>query len=94
MTDNRYDMDPLSGERVEVDGTYRNEWGREVELSRGQAFPADPALGTTEWKLIEYDFENHHDGRTDPRLVPKKDEIERERGQITHPRRHFERKDR
>lgn len=29
------------------------------------------AKGSTEWKLSEYDFENHHQGRTDERLVPK-----------------------
>lgn len=87
-------MEPISGERVEVDGTYKNEWGAEVELERGTVFPADPILGTTEWQLIEYRFEDHHDGRTDPRLIPKKDQIEKERGKITHPRRHYARKDR
>lgn len=94
MSDERYEMDPISGEHVEVDGTYKNEWGREVELNRGDVFPADPMLGTTGWRLIEYSFENHHDGRTDPRLVPKKDEIEAERGKINHPRRHLKRQDR
>jgi hypothetical protein len=80
-------MNPMSGEHVEIDGVYKNEWGREEEMARGDVFPADPILGDTEWQLIEYNFENHHDGRTDPRLVPQKDSEEQELGKITHPRR-------
>ena len=94
MSEEDQSMEPMSGERVEVDGTYKNEWGREEELERGGTFPADPMLGTTEWELVSYDFDNHHEGRTDPRLVPKKDEIEAKQGKITHPRRHIERADR
>jgi len=94
MSEEHQRMEPMSGERVEVDGTYENEWGREEELERGSIFPADPMLGTTEWELVAYDFDNHHEGRTDPRLVPKKDEIEAQQGKITHPRRHIVRKDR
>jgi len=48
------EMEPMSGEPVEVDGTYKNEWGREAELKRGDVFPADPTLGTTEWELVEF----------------------------------------
>ncbi|WP_123043864.1 transposase [Cohnella candidum] len=87
-------MLPLSGEKIEVDGVYKNEWGRELELERGNVFPADPVLGTTEWELVEFSFDNHHEGETDPRLYPKKDEIEKQQGKITHPRRHFNRQDR
>ena len=65
------DMHPVSREEVEVDGVYTNEWGREEHLKRGEAFPSDPILGTTEWRLTEYDLENHHDGRTDERLIVK-----------------------
>ncbi len=93
MSDKSCEMDPISGEHVEVDGTYQNEWGREEDLNRGDVFPADPMLGTTGWRLIEYSFENHHDGRTDPRLVPKSGEVEEARGKIKHPRRHIVRED-
>ncbi|ANY73108.1 transposase [Paenibacillus ihbetae] len=66
------DLPPISRDEVEVDGIYTNEWGREEYLKRGETFPFDPQNGSTEWKLSEYDFENHHQGRTDERLVPKK----------------------
>lgn len=64
-------MLPISREEVEVDGVYTNEWGREENLKRGEDFPTDPIMGSTEWKLTEFDFENHHDGRTDERLIVK-----------------------
>lgn len=83
-------MDPLSGEHVEVDGVYKNEWGREQEMKRGDVFPADPMLGTTEWQLAELSFDNHHEGETDPRLVPKKNDIDK-LGKIDHPRRQMDR---
>jgi len=83
-------MEPLSGEHVEVDGVYKNEWGREQEMKRGDVFPADPMLGTTEWQLAELSFDNHHEGETDPRLVPKKNDIDK-LGKIDHPRRQMDR---
>ncbi|ACX63031.1 transposase [Paenibacillus lautus] len=64
-------LHPISREGVDVDGTYTNEWGREEYLKRGEEFPFDPQMGSTEWRLAEYDFDNHHQGRTDERLVPK-----------------------
>ncbi len=79
-------MLPVSREEVEVDGVYTNEWGREEVLHRGQDFPADPMLGTTEWQLSEFIYDNHHEGRTDPRLVPKENDTDKI-GKITHPRR-------
>lgn len=94
MSEKHHRMPPMTGEHVEVDGTYANEWGREEKLDRGDSFPADPMLGTTEWEMVAYDYDNHHEGRTDPRLVPKSDEIEKLQGKITHPRRHIVRKDR
>lgn len=45
-------MDPVSGEPVETDGIYENEWGREQRFNRGEIFAADPQLGTTTWKLV------------------------------------------
>lgn len=45
-------MDPMSGEPVETDGIYENEWGREQRFNRGEIFAADPQLGTTTWKLV------------------------------------------
>ncbi|MBJ6360453.1 transposase [Paenibacillus sp. GCM10012307] len=89
---NHYDMEPVTGEKVKVDGVYENEAGREEELNRGETFPADLILGSTEWKLTQYSFDNHHDGETDPRLVPKKDSEKEIK--ITHPRRHLIRGDR
>ncbi|THF78004.1 transposase [Cohnella fermenti] len=85
-----HSMPPVSGERVETDGVYKNEWGREEELERGTTFPADPMLGETEWELAEMSFDNHHEGRTDPRLVPKKNDIDKQ-GKIDHPRRQMDR---
>ncbi|TVY01317.1 transposase [Cohnella terricola] len=83
-------MDPMSGEKVEVDGIYENEAGQETELKRGDHFPSDLILGKTEWALTEFSFDNHHDGRTDPRLVPKEDDIDKQ-GKIDHPRRQMAR---
>ncbi|MBW5445458.1 transposase [Cohnella sp. CFH 77786] len=94
MSEKKQRMLPLSGEMIEVDGVYKNEWGRELELQRGNVFPADPVLGTTEWELVEFSFDNHHEGETDPRLVPQSDKIEALKGKITHPRRHYNRQDR
>ncbi|MBO7748286.1 transposase [Paenibacillus sp. MWE-103] len=82
-----FEMEPVSGEPVEVDGVYKNEWGREEKLSRGDIFPADPQLGTTEWELTQLDFENHHEGKTDVRLVAKKETSSLE-AHLQHPRRH------
>lgn len=73
MSDKHNEMHPITHEEVEVDGVYTNEWGREEHLKRGEAFPADPILGSTEWRLTELEFENHHDGRTDERLIVKKE---------------------
>ncbi|WP_458461846.1 transposase [Paenibacillus sp.] len=83
------DMLPLSHEKVEVDGVYINEAGREEHLHRGQHFPADPVLGKSEWKLTEYAFDNHHEGRTDERLVPKEDDTDK-KDKIDSPRRQFQ----
>ncbi|MNW25833.1 hypothetical protein D3C74_25870 [compost metagenome] len=87
------DMLPLSGDQVEVDGVYTDEDGHEQHLKRGQHFPSDLVLGSSEWQMTEYSFDNHHEGRTDPRLVPKEDDVDKQ-GKITHPRRHMERGDR
>nr|WP_239616129.1 transposase [Cohnella mopanensis] len=83
-------MEPMSGEKVEVDGVYENEAGQEVTLKRGDTFPADLILGETEWTQTEFSFDNHHEGRTDPRLVPKEDDIDKQ-GKIDHPRRQMAR---
>lgn len=83
-------MDPMSGEKVEVDGVYENESGQETKLSRGDVFPSDVILGQTEWTLTEFAFDNHHEGRTDPRLVPKEDDVDKQ-GKILHPRRQMAR---
>ncbi|MBB6637346.1 transposase [Cohnella thailandensis] len=90
MSERDYSMPPISGEHVETDGVYKNEWGREEEFNRGESFPADPILGNTEWELVEMSFDNHHEGETDPRLTPKKDDIDKQ-GKIVHPRRQMDR---
>lgn len=46
------DMNPYSGERVETDGIYMTEWGREELLKRGDVFPSDVMMGDTEWKWV------------------------------------------
>ena len=74
MSKERDGMHPMSRESVEVDGVYANEWGREEVLHRGQTFPSDPQLGATEWELKQFIYDNHHEGRTDERLVPKTDD--------------------
>ncbi|MBB3130296.1 hypothetical protein FHS19_005001 [Paenibacillus rhizosphaerae] len=81
-------MLPISHDKVEVDGVYTNEAGREELLHRGDEFPADLILGSTEWKLTEFTFDNHHEGRTDPRLVPKENDTNK-REKIVGPRRQF-----
>ncbi|WP_028612731.1 hypothetical protein [Paenibacillus harenae] len=82
-----HEMNPMSGEPVEVRGVYSNELGREEKLDRGDVFPADPQIGTTEWELVELEFNNHHKGHTDPRLVPHDDDDDPE-AHMQHPRRH------
>ncbi|MFC4775963.1 transposase [Paenibacillus sp. GCM10023252] len=86
MSDDQHKMQPMSGEPVEVEGVYKDEWGHEMKLNRGRTFPADEQLGTTEWELIEYDINNHHDGETDPRLV--KDDGNHKIRPISKPKRH------
>ncbi|WP_201008991.1 transposase [Paenibacillus glycanilyticus] len=80
-------MEPMSGEHVEVSGVYKNEIGRVEKLERGDVFPADLQIGNTEWELVELDFDNHHEGRTDPRLISKDDDDDPE-AHMQHPRRH------
>ncbi|BBI31474.1 transposase [Cohnella abietis] len=87
---NKDRMDPVSGEKVEVDGVYKNEWGREQELKRGDKFPSDVMLGETEWSQTEMSFDNHHEGQTDPRLIPKENDADKQ-GKINHPRRQMDR---
>lgn len=88
MSDNKTErMEPISGEMVEADGVYANEWGRQEQLERGEQFPADPILGSTEWKQVELVFDNHHAGQTDPRLIPHDDDDDPE-AHMQHPRRH------
>lgn len=61
-------IDPMSGEPVELDGIYENEWGREIRLNRGDTFPADPQLGTTTWKLVGLSSDTHGGWSTDSRF--------------------------
>ncbi|CAG7650039.1 hypothetical protein ACFQI7_28670 [Paenibacillus allorhizosphaerae] len=54
-------MQPASGEEVETDGVYENEWGREETLKRGDEFPYDPVMGQTEWELVSLPLESQED---------------------------------
>jgi len=85
-------MLPISGENVDVDGIYKNDWGREEELMRGQVFPADPQLGTTAWELVRFTYDNHHMGETDIRLRHEKAEGQAGGGGES-PRKHIDRGD-
>ncbi|TVY10242.1 hypothetical protein [Paenibacillus cremeus] len=60
MAENK-DMRPVSGEEVETDGIYENEWGREETLKRGDEFPFDPVMGQTEWSLASLALESQED---------------------------------
>ncbi|MNE98281.1 hypothetical protein D3C80_1967790 [compost metagenome] len=72
MSSENYDMDPISREIVNIEGVYTDENGREAYLHKGEAFPADLILGTTEWKLTELAQVKHSDGETSRHLIPKK----------------------
>jgi hypothetical protein len=48
---NNNSMNPMTGDTVETDGIYANEYGQEVTLKRGDEFPADLILGRTAWEL-------------------------------------------
>ncbi|MBB3112676.1 hypothetical protein FHS18_004777 [Paenibacillus phyllosphaerae] len=85
-----FEMQPMSGEHVEVEGVYKDEWGREQKLQRGDTFPPNAMLGTTEWELVELDFGNHHEGKTDSRLVPKSDDQGSKNANLSGPRTHLD----
>jgi hypothetical protein len=46
-------MNPVSGDKVETDGVYEAEWGRQELLKQGDDFPSDVMMGDTEWKLVQ-----------------------------------------
>ncbi|MEF2967808.1 hypothetical protein V3851_18420 [Paenibacillus sp. M1] len=73
MSKEKKDMLPMSRDIVEVEGVYTDELGRENYLQKGEEFPADLVLGATEWKLTELADVKHATGRTNRKLVPKKD---------------------
>ncbi|WP_308637743.1 transposase [Paenibacillus silvisoli] len=91
--ENHFEMEPMSGEPVEVEGVYTNEWGREEKLKRGDVFPADPQMGSTEWELTQLAMDNHENGETDPRLYPQKKTTAHEE-HLQHPKRHKSQPDR
>lgn len=67
-------MDPVSGEEVETDGIYENEWGREETLKRGDEFPYDPMMGQTEWELVSLPLESQEEEmykNTKPNTKPR-----------------------
>lgn len=82
-------MNPITGEPVEVDGVYSNEWGREQYFRRGDVFDADPTLGTTAWELVRYEVDLTTSETEHPhmnRLVP-------EHSKQDSPRKHVDRGD-
>lgn len=71
------EMNPVSGEKVETDGIYQTEWGREELLKRGDPFPSDVMMGDTEWKLAglvpasrEDDIRAAHNAKNKQRFHP------------------------
>lgn len=67
-------MNPVSGEEVETDGIYENEWGREETLKRGDEFPFDPMMGQTEWELVSLPLESQEEEmykNTKPNTKPR-----------------------
>lgn len=44
----------ITGDKVIVTGTYRNEFGKKVRLDAGEAFPSCPREDkAVEWEMIE-----------------------------------------
>lgn len=44
----------ITGDRVIVTGTYRNEFGKTIKLDAGEAFPSCPREGkAVEWEMLE-----------------------------------------
>lgn len=83
-------MEPMSGEPVEVEGVYSNEWGREQLLRKGDVFPADPQLGTTAWELVRYTVDSIT-GETEHEHLNRADQ-NRQDGHSS-PRKHVDRGD-
>jgi hypothetical protein len=78
-------MNPLSGEPVEIDGVYSNEWGREQFFRRGDVFDADPMLGTTAWELVRFEVDRTTSETEHPhknRLVPEHSDLDSPRGHV------------
>lgn len=72
MSENK-NMNPMSGEKVEVDGVYANESGQESTFKRGDEFPSDLVLGKTTWELKgfslnEGEIDHRNIQNTPPRL--------------------------
>jgi hypothetical protein len=59
---NDKEMHPLSGDIVETDGVYRDNYGHEVELKAGEELPMDPQLGKMEYEMVAF---ASHDLRSD-----------------------------
>lgn len=72
MSEKNKSMLPVSREKVETEGVFRDELGREVYLQEGDEFPADLVYGTMEWEMVELAQETNSKGHTDDRLIPKK----------------------
>jgi hypothetical protein len=66
MLSENKEMSPVSGEKVEDDGVYSNEWGREELLKRGDRFPSDLMMGNTTWELTELPSEEQQEKLDDP----------------------------
>ncbi|MEX1029434.1 MAG: hypothetical protein WDZ91_05220 [Paenibacillaceae bacterium] len=65
MSENK-EMSPVSGEKVEAEGIYSNEWGREELMKHGDRFPSDLMMGNTEWELTELPSEDQQEKIDDP----------------------------
>ncbi len=66
MVSENKEMSPVSGEKVDTDGIYATEWGREELMKRGDRFPSDLMMGDTEWELTELPSEDQQEKIDDP----------------------------
>lgn len=73
-------MNPTSSEKVETDGVYATEWGREELLKRGDAFPSDVMLGDTEWELVSLPSDEQQTKINNERGETKKSRFHIDRG--------------
>ncbi|MDF2958567.1 MAG: hypothetical protein K0S39_302 [Paenibacillus sp.] len=53
-----------SGERVDRNGVYADEWGRTELFKEDEFFSENPQMGSTYWRLVRYPFDSQQTGET------------------------------